>query len=331
MTEDVLEPELIICDPHHHLYDWPGIPLGLPERYLLTDFVAEIENGGHRIESTVFLECTAFYRATGPEELRSLGETEFANAAAAMAASGRYGPVRICEGIVARVELNRGAAIGDVLERHVRVCGGRLKGIRDAGPWDDDLEIPRGHTAPPKGLYETSSFREGFAQLERFGLSFDAWQYHPQLPEVIALADAFPGTNIMLDHVGGVLGIGRYAGKSEAVFQEWSRNIRELAKRPNVWVKLGGMGQPLGPFDHPLRAQKPDSIELAAAWRPYVETCIEAFGPERAMFESNFPVDSLSCTYRSLWNAFKRIAAGATQADKALLFRDSARRFYRLA
>jgi predicted TIM-barrel fold metal-dependent hydrolase len=193
------------------------------------------------------------------------------------------------------------------------------------------MEIPRGHTAPPKGLYESSSFREGFAQLERFGLSFDAWQYHPQLPEVMALADAFPRTNIMLDHLGGVLGIGRYAGKSEAVFKEWSRNIRELAKRSNVWVKLGGMGQPLGPFDHPSRVQKPDSVELAAAWRPYVETCIDAFGPERAMFESNFPVDSLSCTYRSLWNAFKRIAAGASQKEKALLFRDSARRFYRLA
>lgn len=331
MQEDVLEPDLPICDPHHHLYLWPGIPLGLPEKYLLEDFVREIEASGHRIESTVYLEATAFYRPDGPEELRTLGETEFATGVAAMSASGLFGPARVCEGIVARVELVRGAAIGKVLEKHAAVAGARLKGIRDAGPWDASPDVPAGHTAPPKGLYEMASFRAGFALLEQFGLSFDAWQYHTQLPQVAALADAFPATPIVLNHVGGVLGIGPYAGKANEVFAAWSRDIKDLAKRPNVVVKLGGLGQPLGPFDFYTRAEKAGSEELARGWSPYIETCIEAFGPARSMFESNFPVDSLSCSYRTIWNAFKRIAAGASAAEKALLFRDAARRVYRLS
>ncbi|HEX2591390.1 MAG TPA: amidohydrolase family protein [Rhizomicrobium sp.] len=330
--EAVLDPDLPICDPHHHLYVWPGIgELGLPETYLLPEFLAEIASGGHNIESTVYLEATAFYRKDGPEELRTLGETEFATGVAAMSASGLFGATRVCEGIVGRVELIRGDAIGAVLEKHVAVGGDRFKGIRDAGPWDDNMDVPRGHTAPPKGLYEASAFRAGFAHLSRLGLSFDAWQYHPQLPQVIDLADAFPDTQIVLDHVGGVLGIGPYAGKADAVFAEWSKNIRKLAERPNVSVKLGGMGQPLGPFDHHTHNPKPNSEVLAAAWRPYVETCIDAFGVKRAMFESNFPVDGVACNYRALWNAMKRIAAGASADEKADLFRNTARTFYRLS
>jgi predicted TIM-barrel fold metal-dependent hydrolase len=328
--EDVIEPALPICDPHHHLYDWPGIPAPFPELYMLPEFLAEIANGGHNIESTVFVECTAFYRASGPDELRTIGETEFVTGVAAMAASGRYGPTRICEAMVGRVELNRGSAIGKVLEAHIAVSAGRLRGVRDSGPWDDHPDVPRGHTSPPKGLYASKSYCEGFAELQRHGLSFDAWQYHTQLPEVIALADAFPDTRIVLNHVGGILGIGPYAGRAAEMFPEWAHSIRALAERQNVWVKLGGLGQPITPFDFYRRPQKPGSAELAQAWWPYIETCIEAFGANRAMFESNFPVDGASCTYRSLWNAFKRITSGASPSEKALLFRDSARAFYRL-
>ncbi len=329
--EDAIEPDLPICDPHHHLYDWPDIPYGFPNLYLLPEFLAEIAAGGHNITSTVFIECTAFYRSSGPEELRTLGETEFVNGVAAMSASGQYGPVRICEGIVGRAELIRGDAIGKVLEAHVAACGGRFKGLRDAGPWDDHPDVPAGHTAPPKGLYASSGFRAGFAHLARLGLSFEAWQYHPQLPEVMDLADAFPNTKIVLNHVGGVLGIGPYKGRREAEFPGWKKNVRALAERPNVWVKLGGLGQPLTPFDFYERKDKPGSEEVAREWRPYIETCIEAFGPKRAMFESNFPVDGVSCSYRTIWNAFKRIASGASAAEKALLFQDTAREFYRLS
>lgn len=329
--EDVLEPGLPICDPHHHLYDWPESVLGLPARYLMPDFLAEIRESGHNVKSTFFVEATAFYRAAGPDVMRTLGETEFATGVAAMAESGRYGDIRVCQAIIGRVPLIHGAAAERALDAHIAAAGGRLRGIRDAGPWDDDLSVPRGHTNPPKGLYGHPEFRLAFGLLEPRGLSFDAWQYHTQLAEVAALADAFPGTRIVLDHVGGVLGIGPYAGRRDEVFGAWKRNLFELAKRPNVWVKLGGLCQPLTPTSYHERGAKPDSEELAAAIRPYVETAIEAFGIRRGMFESNFPVDGLSCSYRAIWNAFKRIASGASPAEKAALFHDNAFACYGVA
>jgi len=323
MPEAILEPELPICDPHHHLWDFPG------GRYLLPELLADLTSG-HNIESTVFVECGAFYRAAGPAPMQYVGETEFVGGQAAMAASGRYGPVLACEGIVGRADLSQGASVADVLEAHIRAGNGRFKGIRHAGAYDPSPEIRRSHASPPAGLYGVPKFREGFARLGELGLSFEAWQYHPQLGEVAALADAFPGTAILLNHVGGPLGIGPYAGKRDEVFQAWKAGIEDLAKRPNVWVKLGGLGMPICGFGFHRRDPKPGSEELARAWRPYLETCIAAFGARRGMFESNFPVDGASCDYATLWNALKRVAAGASADEKARLFKDNARRFYRL-
>jgi predicted TIM-barrel fold metal-dependent hydrolase len=323
MDEAIIEPDLPICDPHHHLWDFPG------SVYLLPELLADL-GGGHRVESTVFVECGAFYRAAGPDPLKYVGETEFVNGVAAMAASGRYGPILACEGIVGRADLLGGAAVAEVLEAHVRAGGGRFKGIRHAGAWDPSPDIRRSHTAPPPGLYGDAAFRAGFAELGRLGLSFEAWQYHPQLGEVAALADAFPDTAILLNHVGGPLGVGPYAGRRAEVFDAWKAGVTELARRPNVWVKLGGLGMPICGFGFHHRDPKPGSAELAEAWRPYIETCLEAFGPARGLFESNFPVDRASCDYATLWNALKRIAAGASADEKAALFRDNARRFYRL-
>jgi L-fuconolactonase len=323
VEEDVLDPDLAICDPHHHLWDFPG------SAYLLADLLSDVESG-HRVETTTFVECTAFYRADGPEPMRVVGETEFAAGVAAMAASGRYGPVKACAAIVGRADLSLGASVERVLEAHIRAGAGRFRGIRHAGAWDASPAIRPAHTNPPQHLYAGASFREGFAQLARFDLSFEAWQYHTQLPDVIDLASAFPSTPIMLDHVGGPLGIGPYAGRREETFAVWARDIAELARRENVSVKLGGLGMPICGFEFHKRPTAPGSEALAEAWRPYIETCIEAFGPARAMFESNFPVDKVSCSYRTLWNAFKRIAAGASATDKALLFRDNARAFYRI-
>ena len=223
-----------------------------------------------------------------------------------------------------------GAAVEAVLERHVRAGDGRFRGIRHAGAWDASGDIRPSHTNPPQGLYGSAAFREGFSRLSRLGLTFEAWQYHTQIDDVVGLARAFPETLIVLDHVGGPLGIGPYAGKREDVFAAWRRSILELALYPNVWVKLGGLGMAICGFDFHKRETPPDSAELAAAWRPWIETCIEAFGPQRAMFESNFPVDRVSCTYTVLWNALKRIAAGASAEEKALLFTGSARKFYRM-
>jgi len=324
MSEPILEPDLPICDPHHHLWDQPD-----RGRYLLPELLADA-GAGHKVLSTVFVEALVFYRASGPAEMRVAGETEFVRGQAAMAASGVYGPVLACQGIVGFADLRLGAAVEAVLEEHIRAGGERFKGIRHAYAYVDDPGVRRSHAAPPAGLLGLASFREGFAKLGALGLSFDAWGYHPQIPEVASLADAFPAVPIVLDHVGGPVGIASYRDRRQEVFEGWRRDIRELAKRPNVFVKLGGLGMPLCGFDLHKRAERPGSEELARLWRPYIETCIEAFGPERGMFESNFPVDRASCDYVELWNAFKRITAGASASDKTLLYRDTARRFYRL-
>lgn len=327
MSEPVLEPDLPICDPHHHLWDHPG------DRYLLGELLADVTSG-HNVESTVFVECGSFYRASGPEGMRSIGETEFAVGQAAMAASGRYGDVRACEGIVGRIELSKGGSVEEVLTRHIDVGGGRFKGVRQAGAFDPRLEFFPPHEGPlpdPRvGLYGQSAFRDGFRKLAELGLSFEAAQFHHQLGEVAALADANPTVNIVLNHVGGPVGIGPYAGKRAEVFAIWRPGLIDLAKRSNVYVKLGGLGMTVCGFGFEKRATRPGSAELAEAWRPYIETCIEAFGAERSMFESNFPVDGESCDYVTLWNAFKRLAAGASSDEKSALFNGTAKRFYRL-
>lgn len=329
-TEPVIEPALPIVDPHHHLWERAGGP-----RYLLPDLLADI-GGGHNVGATVFVECTTMYRTAGPPEQMSLGETEFANGIAAMSASGVYGPVRVCAGIVGYVNLQTGAAARALLEAHVRVAGTRFRGVRHSVTWHADPSIKPTFRKPkvpcPPGVLLDARFREGFACLAPLGLSYDAWLYHTQLDELCDLARAFPGTTIITNHFGGPLGMGPYAGRRDAVFAEWKTRIARLAQHPNVCMKLGGLGMRVFGFGMGTgdRAEPPSSVELADAWRPYVETCIEAFGTRRCMFESNFPVDKGSCSYTVVWNAFKRIAAGASAQEKTDLFSATARRAYAL-
>ncbi len=325
--EPILDPLLPIIDPHHHLWDRPQ------HRYLLPELLADTSSG-HNISATVFVDCMAFYRAAGLAQLKPVGETEFANGVAAMAASGTYdkvlGPTRACAAIVSHADLTLGAAVEEVLQAQIAAGNGRFRGIRHAGGWDASADIRNSHTNPPPGLYGDASFRAGFAQLAPLGLSFEAWQYHPQLPDVIALAQAFPGTSIILNHVGGPLGVGPYAGKGEATFAVWRADMQALAQCPNVTVKLGGLGMRLGMFEHFSLPVPPSSLQIAEAWRPWIETCIDAFGAHRCMFESNFPVDKISSGYAVLWNAFKRLAEGASADEKAALFSGTAGRVYRI-
>ncbi len=322
LHEEIIEPDLPIIDPHHHLWDRPGW------RYLLDELLADL-NSGHNIIATVFLQCRAMHRADGPEPLRPVGETEFVNGVAAMSASGGYGPARVCAGIVGHADLTLGAAAGAVLDAHIRAGGDRFRGIRHTNAWESS--VPRPTNAPRPELLADSDFRAGFAELAPRDLSFDAWMYHPQIPELTALARAFPDTRIVLNHVGGPLGIGDYAGRRDAMMAEWSASIRELATCPNVHVKLGGLGMPLTGLGFHEQSEPPTSAVLAEASRPYFEECIAAFGAERCMFESNFPVDKESFSYATYWNACKRLTQGASAAEKAALFRDTAARFYRLA
>jgi L-fuconolactonase len=321
--EAILEPDLPIVDPHHHLWDRPGW------RYLLEDFLADV-NSGHNILASVFVQCRSMYRREGPEQLRPLGETEFVNGVAAMSASGAYGAVRICAGIVGHADLQLGARVEDLLEAHVRAGGGRFRGIRHISAWDADASIMNPSYRPPPGLLADRGFREGFALLAPLGLSFDAWLYHPQIDELTALAQKFPDTPIVLDHVGGPLGIGRYAEEREEVLARWAASIRALARCANVSVKLGGLGMRIGGFAFHQHPRPLSSEALANAWRPYFDTCIEGFGTGRCMFESNFPVDKGSYGYAAFWNACKILTRAAGAAEKADLFSRTAARFYRL-
>jgi predicted TIM-barrel fold metal-dependent hydrolase len=321
--EPILEPDLPIIDPHHHLWDRPGW------RYMPHDLLADVASG-HNIVATVFVQARAFHRADGPEEMRPVGETEFVNGAAAMGASGQYGPGRICAGIVGHADLRLGDAVEKVLRAHIRAGGDRFRGIRHIVAWDEDPVVLNPGNPAPRGLLGDADFRRGFARLAPLEMSFEAWLYHPQIPELTALARAFPGTKIVLNHVGGPLGIGSYSGRHAEIFPGWAADIRELAGCANVCVKLGGLGMRINGFGFEAQARAPGSDALAAAWKPYVETCIEAFGAARCMFESNFPVDKGSYSYPVFWNACKKLAAGASAPEKADLFFGTANRFYRL-
>lgn len=325
-TEAALEPDLPIIDPHHHFWDSPH-----RGTYFLPHLLADI-GGGHNIVSTVFLECRAMYRKDGPREMAPVGEVEFVNGIAALSASGTYGPCRVAEAIVGGGDLTMGADnVRKLFEAEIAVAGGRLRGMRHGVAWDSHKEISDyASRAVPLHQVMDPKFREGLAQLAPLGLSFESWQYHPQLPDAIDLARSFPETSIILNHVGGILGVGPYSGKRQEVFEGWKKNIVEMAKCPNVTVKLGGLGMVSVGFDFHERPLPPTSEDLAAAWRPYIETCIEAFGADRCMFESNFPPDKQSCGYTELWNAFKRITAGASAAEKKALYSGTAARVYRI-
>ena len=321
--EEIIDPKRPIVDPHHHLWDRGG------QRYLIEEITDDIASG-HNIVATVYVEARSMYRAGGPEAFRPVGEVEFANGAAAMSASGGYGPAAVCAGIVGHVNLLLGDGARAVLEAEIAAGQGRFRGIRHSSAWDADADVAGMYATRPKGLLLDTTFRRGFACLAPLGLSYDAWLFHPQIGELADLARAFPDTRIVLDHCGGPAGIGNYAGRREEIFPVWKASIQEIAKCPNVSVKLGGLAMRLLGFDFHERPMPPSSEELAAAWGPYIETCIEAFGPERGMFESNFPPDKGQCSYQVIFNAFKHIAAPYSEAEKTALFSKTATDFYRL-
>lgn len=322
VSEEIVDPQLPICDPHHHLWDHPG------SRYLLDELMLDT-GSGHNVVSTVFVECASMYRAGGPVAMQPVGETEFVNGVAAMSASGIYGDMRACAGIVSFADLTLGAAVGEVLDAHM-AASPRFRGIRHASSWDASKEVRNAHTKPSEHLLADVRFREGYAELGKRGLSFDAWLFHPQIPELTDLARAFPETTIIFDHFGGPLGIGPYAGKREPIFEQWKKDVSELASCPNVVAKIGGIVMAINGFGF-HKADKPATSDaIVADTGPYHLHAIEQFGADRCMFESNFPVDKVSCSYAVLWNAFKKLAKDFSPSEKAALFHDTATRVYRL-
>jgi len=325
VSETIIEPDRPVCDPHHHLWDHPG------SRYLLDELLGDTDSGldaRHNIVSTVFVECSSMYSADTTKELAPVGETEFVQGIAAMSASGQYGSMRAAAAIVSFADLTLGAEVRPVLEAHIAASPNRFRGIRHAAGWHPSDDVRNSHTNPPEGLMGLDSFREGMAVLDELGLGFDAWFYHYQLSEFVDLAKAFPNVTMVLDHFGGPLGIGPYT--QEDTWPVWQANIAALKDCSNVHFKLGGLNMKVNGFDWHKRETPPSSDELVDRTAPYYEFCIDQFGADRCMFESNFPVDKESCSYAILWNAFKKIAMKRTESEKSALFHDTAARVYKI-
>ena len=320
LQEEVLEPALPIIDPHHHLWVRSGYT------YLMPELAADLESG-HNIIATVFAECHSMYRKEGPKAERSLGETEFVRGQAAMSASGTFGRAGACDVMFGNVDLTLGSAVEPIIEQHIAASGGRFRGVRISSGWHADEKV--GNVTEQPNLLIDPRVSEAAAVLSRMGLSLDCWLYHPQLDEVAQLADAHPALTIILNHVGSPILGGPYRGKSDEVFKDWKAAIIQVSRRQNVFVKLGALPIRMPSFGGD-RSVPPGSEEVAAAWRPWMETCIEAFGPTRSMYESNFPVQKRWCSYQVCWNAFKRISASASASEKADLFAGAAARAYRL-
>ncbi|MBB5215640.1 amidohydrolase family protein [Parapusillimonas granuli] len=320
----------MIVDAHHHLYVRPGVT------YLLDNLISDIRESGHDVRATVYMQARSMYRSHGPNAFRPVGETEFANGVAAMSASGIYGKEYVCSGIVGFADLMLGDGVRPVLEAHIGVCGGRTSsggrfcGIRHPSAWDMDTRLCNPAYPSSEDMMRSKAFRAGFMHLDRLELTFDAWLYFHQIPRIMALADAFPNVPIAVNHCGGVLGISAYANQREAVFDYWRTQLQFLSLRPNVMMKLGGLGMEISGFGFESADKAPNSLALARAWRPWIETCIELFGPKRCMFESNFPADKVSYGYGIGWNAFKRIVSSATPDEKDELFWRTAMGFYHL-
>jgi len=322
VEEEIIDPERPIVDPHHHL--WRRIGFG---PYLLEDLWLDTDTG-HNVVKTVFMECAAEYREEGPKELLSLGEVDFVVEQAEASRQGGAGEPEIAA-LVSHADLCLGDALEEVLAAHVEQSKGLFRGVRHAGAHDDEPALMIAGRAPAD-LYADPEFRRGVGLLGKLGHTYDTWHYHHQNPGFAELARAVPDTVLVLDHFGTPLGVGRYAGKREEIFQQWKKDVAEIAQCPNVVAKLGGMAMPDNGFGWMGRELPPTSDEFVEAQARYYHHTIECFGPERCMFESNFPVDKLSISYPVLWNGLKKIAQGFSDAEKDALFGGTATRVYRL-
>ena len=326
--EPTLEPDLPICDPHHHFWDYrtERIPY---QRYLLHELASDI-NSGHNVRSTVFIEARSMYRADGPEEMRPVGEVEFVNGLAAASATGIYGPGRAAAAIVGHANLNLGEGVAPVLEALQAASPNRFRGIRHSVTWDPHPEVENTAAHNMPGQLASENFRAGAQVLSNMGLSLEGWLYFPQLPELADFAKAMPDLTIILNHIGGLMRLGPYANRDGEVMETWRNGIAAVAECPNVNIKLGGIGMPRIGFDWHARNTPAGSEELAESMAPFMNYCIEQFGPERSMFESNFPVDKVSYSYNVMYNAFKRLSQGYSASERAAMFHDTAVKVYRI-
>jgi predicted TIM-barrel fold metal-dependent hydrolase len=328
-SEVALDPDLPIVDPHHHIWGQDFRNAIFVEPYDLDELLDDKAGSIHNVVATVTVDSHAQHFTDGPEALRPVGETVYAERVAQE--GGRRGgrAAGVCAAIVPHADLCLGARVSEVLDAHAQASP-RFRGIRQMLAFHPSL--PPIYGCSEDHLSQRPEFREGFAELARRGLSFEAWALQTQLDEVFDLARAYPHAAIVLNHLGGPLTVGPFADQREEGFRAWHASMAELAQCPNVTVKLGGIyvtqtePEKIGFPPKPITSQ-----QVADMHRDYVLAAIELFSPERCMFESNFPVDMLCTTYDNLWNGYKRIAAGFTPEEKALMFGDVAKRVYRIA
>ncbi|MDV7088939.1 amidohydrolase family protein [Rhodococcus opacus] len=336
-TEEILDPDLEIVDAHHHLWPSTGAAVSLPPGpgqraqqgaqlahcppYSLDDLCADATSG-HRVVESVYIECSSFYRNDGPEHLRPVGESE---TVAALAAGGG-----LCAGIVGFADLMLGTGVGEALDAHVAAAGPRFRGIRHTVAWDPDPDVYANFRHPPAGLLGDPRFLAGAAELVTRELSFETWLYFHQLPELAEFAAARPDLTIVLDHLGGPAATGRHAGVRDEVLTAWRSGLIEVSRQPNVVLKLGAVGMRAFSGSDLFALPEVTAGDIVDYWGSDIRFCIDTFGPDRCMFESNFPVDRTLCDYTTLWNAFKGIASGYSRSEKDMLFAGTARAAYRL-
>ena len=329
VTEEIVDQDLEIIDPHHHL--WPGTPrtdgVSADNRYLLEDLWNDTQSG-HNLVKTVFVECGQGYYESGSEAMKPVGETRFV-VEVAEEAKQDISKAQI-EGIVGHADMMLGESAREVLEAHLEEGKGRFKGIRHGASWDESDEIRNSHSNPIQSIYLDDEFQKGIEQLDALNLTLDAWNYHKQIKELTELAKCFPNLKIVQNHFGGPLGIGPYAGRREEVFSVWQESIAELAERDNVVIKIGGLAMPINGWGWHKRELPANSDEFIESHGRYYLHAIKCFGVERCMFESNFPVDKRSISYPVLWNGFKKIVEDFSTEEKEYLFYKTAAEFYSL-
>jgi predicted TIM-barrel fold metal-dependent hydrolase len=323
--EPTLEPEIPICDPHHHFWVHRPEPAAY-QQYLPADLAADL-NSGHNVRSTVFIEARSEYRSDGPEELRAVGEVEFVQKLADEFAGGAHGSARAAAAIIGKADLKLGEGVRPVLEALQAASPNRFRGIRHSVGWDPSPEVPNREI---QGVLATDGYRAGARVLAKMGFLMESFLFFTQLDELADFANALPDLTIVLNHGGGLLRMGPYANRDDEVFAEWRRGVAAVAKCPNIVMKVGGIGQIRYGFDWSRREVPVGSEELAGSMSPLLGYCIEQFGPDRCMFESNFPVDKVAYSYNVIYNAFKRLSKGYSDAERAAMFHDTAARVYRI-
>jgi L-fuconolactonase len=320
--EKIIEPDLAIVDPHHHLWDRPG------NRYLFEEAFDDFAPG-HQVIATVHVEGRYMYRTTGPDEFKSLGETEFINGVASRSATGLSGPLKMCAGIVGPVDLLLGERVEPILAAHLAAGDGRFRGVRPTILWHENSEVLA--VKNPRGVLSRSEAAAALRCVSKLGLSLDIWAFFTQMDEVLEVCREHPDLIVVINHFGGPLGIGPYAGRPDESFEDWREAMRRVATCENAVIKLGGLGMRYAGFEFNTLTDPPSSDLLAQSWRPYIEECIGLFGPQRCMFESNFPVDRGMYSYEILWNAFKKVTSNLSTSERARLFRETAAQVYRLS